>query len=74
MLLWNQKLEHELCDLTTKLETTQQHNKVVNKCLTSFEAHLTAQETRQMNTLTGADEKPKVKDKSTKDNVFNVSA
>ena len=74
MLLQNQKLECELCDLTTKFETTQQHNEVVNDCLASFEACLMAQETRQMNTLTGADEKPKVKDESTKDSVFNVSA
>lgn len=74
VLLRNQKLERELRDLTTKLETTQQHNEVVNEHLASLEARLTAQETRQMNTVTGADEKPKVKDESVKDNVFNVSA
>ena len=74
VLIWNRKLERDLCELTTKWETTQQHNDIVKERLASFETHLMAQEARQVTALIGADEKVKVKNDSAKDNVFNVSA
>ena len=74
VLIQNRKLERDLRELTTKWETTQQHNDIVKEHLASFETRLTAQEVRQVTALIGADEKVKVKDDSAKDNVFNVSA
>lgn len=59
VLIQNQKLEHNLHELTTKWETTQQHNDIVKEHLTSFETHLTVQEERQVTALIGADKKSK---------------